>query len=106
MRISATPGTAIDPDRSNRSAHTTVTAEPEAPVPNSALVPVAVDRRFSERSASNRPLAALLAQLMANAQNLPATRARRRADPGEGARLYRAVASLAAVSRPHTRRVV
>jgi len=106
MRISAAPSTAIDPDRSHHSAHAPVTAEPEAPASDSALVPVAVDRRFSKRSASSRPLAALLAQLMANAQNFPTTRARRRADPGEGAKLYRAVASLDVALRPHTRRVV
>lgn len=41
------------------------------------------------------PLAAFLAQLIAKAQDLPATRVRRRADPAEGARVYRAVAGLA-----------
>jgi hypothetical protein len=106
MRISATHGTAIDPERGHHSAHAQVKAEAEAPASDSALVSVAVDRRFSERSASSRPLATLLAQLMANAQNFPTTRARRRADPGEGARIYRAAASLDAAPRPHTRRVV
>ena len=108
MHISTNPGTAIDPNRSHDSAHAPVTADAEAPDSDCALVPVAVDRRFSERSASSRPVAALLAQLMANAnaQNFPATRARRRADPGEGARLYRTVASLDAAARPHTRRIV
>jgi hypothetical protein len=42
-----------------------------------------------------RPLAAFLAQLIAKAQDLPATRVRRRADPVDAARVYRAVAGLA-----------
>jgi hypothetical protein len=33
--------------------------------------------------------------LIAKAQDLPATRVRRRADPAEGAHVYRAVAGLA-----------
>ena len=106
MRISTNPGTAIDPNRSHHSARAPVTAEAKALASDCALVPVAVDRRFSKRSASSRPAAAVLAQLMASAQNFPATRARRRADPGEGAKLYRAVASLDSAPRPHTRRVV
>lgn len=41
-----------------------------------------------------RPLAAFLAQLIAKAQDMPVSRERRRADPAEGARVYRAVAGL------------
>ncbi len=53
-----------------------------------------------------RPLAAFLAQLIAKAQDLPASRERRRADPAEGARLYRAVAGLARPNEGKNRRVV
>ena len=36
----------------------------------------------------------LLAQLIAKAQDLPVSRERRRVDPAEGARVYRAAAGL------------
>jgi hypothetical protein len=48
----------------------------------------------SEATMSARPLAALLAQLIAKAQDLPVSRERRRADPAEGARVYRAASNL------------
>jgi len=53
-----------------------------------------------------RPLAAFLAQLIAKAQDLPASRERRRADPAEGARLYRTVAGLGRPNESKNRRVI
>jgi hypothetical protein len=41
-----------------------------------------------------RPYAPFLAQLLAKAENMPSSRARRRADPAAGADAYRAVAEL------------
>jgi hypothetical protein len=42
----------------------------------------------------HRPLSALLAQLIAAAEDLPAARVRRRADPGAGMDAYQAAARL------------
>jgi hypothetical protein len=53
-----------------------------------------------------RPLAGFLAQLIAKAQDLPATRVRRRADPVDAARAYRAVADLARSKESKKLRVV
>jgi hypothetical protein len=52
-----------------------------------------------------RPLAAFLAQLIAKAQDLPASRERRRVDPAEGARAYRAT-GLARSKESKTVRVI
>jgi hypothetical protein len=53
-----------------------------------------------------RPLAAFLAQLIAKAQDLPASRERRRADAAEGARLYRTVAGLGRPNEGKNLRVI
>lgn len=53
-----------------------------------------------------RPLAAFLAQLIAKAQDLPVSRERRRADPAEGARIYRAAADLGRTSERKNLRVI
>ncbi len=106
MRIAATSGSTIDSNRRNHSAIATAGIEPAPPASACALVPVRTGVHASERPASGRPSAALLAQLVAGAQNLPTSRARRRADPGDGARLYRAVADLNAAARPRTFYVV
>ena len=45
----------------------------------------------------NRPVAALLAQLIAGAEDMPSSRVRRRADPGAGVDAYRAVSGLGSV---------
>jgi hypothetical protein len=106
MRIAATFGPVIDSNRRNHSAPATTNTEPARPAPVCALVPVRTGTHATGQTASGRPAAALLAQLVAGAQNLPASRARRRADPGDGARLYRAVADLDAASQPRTLRLV
>jgi len=106
MRITATSGPVIDSNRRNQSAPATTRTESAAPVSANALVPVRTGVRATDQLASGRPAAALLAQLVAGAQNLPVSRARRRTDPGDGARLYRAVAELDLESRPRTLHVV
>ena len=60
----------------------------------------------SSPEALARPLAAFLAQLIAKAQDLPATRVKRRADPADAASIYRAVAGLGRSKESKKLRVV
>jgi hypothetical protein len=53
-----------------------------------------------------RPLASLLAQLIAKAEDMPVSRERRRADPAEAARAYRAIASLGRPNQSKSLRLV
>jgi len=99
MRISASIGGGFerprhDIDRSVDSEETRRTSLP-------ALVPGA-NRSAAASTATVRPAATLLAQLVAGAENLPISRIRRRADPQAGADTYRATAERA----PHQRRAV
>jgi hypothetical protein len=105
MRIKANSGTALDSAFLARrsvyqkadeviSASTSLTVRPVTAAPSSEAAP------------SARPLAALLAQLIAKAQDLPVSRERRRADPAEGARVYRAAADLGRSSKGKSVRVI
>jgi hypothetical protein len=47
-----------------------------------------------------------LAQLVAAAEDLPATRMRRRADPGQSTELYRAVSGLGPAAVRHTVKMI
>jgi hypothetical protein len=58
-------------------------------------------RPTPDGTASARPHAAFLAQLIAKTEDMPVSRTRRRADPAEGAQAYRAIANL---SRPNESR--
>jgi hypothetical protein len=102
MRIKANsgtaPSTAFPPRRSvyqkadaAPAQSTSLTVRPVTAVPS------------AEATMPARPLAALLAQLIAKAQDLPVSRERRRAHPAEGARVYRAAAGLV---RPHENKYV
>ncbi len=93
MRVTANSGTALNtaflarrPVYQKADAtpfgSTSLTVRPVAAVPS------------SEAAMPGRPLAAFLAQLIAKAQDLPVSRERRRADPAEGARVYRDAAEL------------
>jgi hypothetical protein len=53
-----------------------------------------------------RPQVPFLAQLLAKAENMPASRARRRADPAESARAYGTAADLARTQRGKSLRLV
>jgi hypothetical protein len=53
-----------------------------------------------------RPEVPFLAQLLAKAENMPASRTRRRADPTEGARAYGAAADLGRPRRGKSLRLV
>ena len=68
-----------------------------APIASTALVPIA-PAAPSERplSASRRPVAAFVAQLIATRQRAPQTRARRRAHPAEAVAAYRWISELPA----------
>jgi hypothetical protein len=75
-----------------------------APVRLPALVKFAI--RDSDPPPRTRPLCALIAQLVAGAENLPSARLRRRADPAESAGHYRAIARLAPEAPTTPRRVI
>jgi hypothetical protein len=71
-----------------------------------AVIPVARTDNAAPPQCRTRPVATLLAQLVAGAQDLPATRARRRADAAEGALLYRTGTLLQAPGRRGLTRIV
>jgi hypothetical protein len=60
----------------------------------------------NETTMPARPLAAFLAQLIARAQDLPVSRERRRADPAEGASIYRAMSGLGSPDKSKNIRLV
>jgi hypothetical protein len=79
----------------------------EAPSGGTSLTVRPVTAASSPEAATTaRPLAAFLAQLIAKAQDLPVSRERRRADPAEGARVYRAAAGLGRPNESKNVRVV
>jgi hypothetical protein len=100
MRISASVGSGCDRPRPdiNQPVDSEETRRTSLP----ALVPEAT-RSAAAPAVIIRPVATLLAQLVAGAENLPASRVRRRADPQTGADTYRATAELAP---SHQRRAV
>ncbi|HEX5778177.1 MAG TPA: hypothetical protein VFY21_05000 [Xanthobacteraceae bacterium] len=51
-------------------------------------------------------MATLVAQLVAHAEDMPGSRARRRADAGYGANAYQSVAELGPTFDAHTARVI
>lgn len=71
-------------------------------------LPAVIERPALRRQAGpqSRPVAALVAQLVAHAEDMPATRALRRADSGYGANVYRSVAELGPRPDARTARVI
>lgn len=105
MRITASSGTALNTVFLARRPIDQ--KADEAPSGNKSLIVRPVTAvASSEAAMPARPLAALLAQLIAKAQDLPASRERRRADPAEGARVYRAAAGLGRRNEGKSVRVV
>ena len=105
MRVTANSGTALNTALFARRPVYKKTDEPPAASTSLIVRPVAaVSAPATAMSA--RPLAAFLAQLIAKAQDLPVSRVRRRADPAEGASVYRAVAGLARQNESKKVRVV
>jgi hypothetical protein len=91
MRISGAPGAGPLPaDR-----HPAERAPAQEPIRTAlpALVPIHAAAR-SHDAPRIRPHAALLAQLVATAEDVPGTRARRRADPAAVISCYAAMAAL------------
>jgi hypothetical protein len=104
MRISASISTGLGLDR---RAHTPAPAHGvESPVRTN--LPAVIETPALRRQASpqGRPLAALVAQLVAHAEDMPETRARRRADAGYGTNVYQSVAELGPRPDTHTARVI
>ena len=104
MRISASISTGLGPKRWD---HTPAPANgAETPVRSNLPVIVETHAPRHRNLAQGRPVAALVAQLVAHAEDMPATRALRRADAGYGANVYRSVAELGARADAHTARVI
>ena len=94
MRISASTGTGHGPGNAAAGARGKADAPVRAALP--ALVPQPDRPPEADRGPRGRALTSLLAQLIGGAEDLPATRARRRADPEFGAECYRTIARLGA----------
>jgi hypothetical protein len=105
LRISASLGTGIDPARREP---TFVPEKAVGPARTTlpAVVPAAGRNDDCAPSKQGRPVTALLAQLVAGAEDLPVTRLRRRADPGRSTELYRAVSSLGPAAVRHTIKMI
>lgn len=103
MRVTASIGAGIE-GRSKRSANAINAAEADS-LPNLPMV-IAQARPAKEQSRRILPLASILAQLAAHAGDHPTTRARRRADPMEGANLYGMAASVSAPAKKNTIKIV
>ncbi len=94
MRVTAHSGTSLNTAFPERRRIYQKADETPSASKNLIVRPVTA-ASSSEAAMPARPLAAFLAQLIAKAQDLPATRVRRRADPADAASVYRAVAGLA-----------
>jgi hypothetical protein len=105
MRLTANSGTALDPALLARRP--ACQKADETPSGSTSLIvrPVAAVSS-PETAMPARPLAAFLAQLIAKAQDLPVSRERRRADPAEGASVYRAAAGLGRPDKSKNIRVI
>jgi hypothetical protein len=105
MRITANSGTAFN--TAFLARRPVYQEADEAPSGSTSLTVRPVTETSSPEAAMPaRPLAAFLAQLIAKAQDLPVSRERRRADPAEGASVYRAVASLGRPDQSKNIRVI
>lgn len=103
MRIAASSGAHLPP-AGRYVREPSVAAEEPARTALPAVVPAPAQAPLE--TPRTRPQAPLLAQLVAAAENLPATRARRRAEPAFGIACYRAMADLApAVCLPGSRTI-
>lgn len=106
MRISASTGTGLGLGPRNAEAGARGNAGEPVRAGLPALVPQEGQFRDSDPDRRVRAVATLLAQLVAGAEDLPATRVKRRADPQSGAECYRAMASLGTGKAPVRIRVI
>lgn len=98
MRIAASLGAGLGFYRQDTGSGETRQAA-DAAKPALPAVPTPHDCRTVTSAYRVRPAATLVAQLVAGADNLPAARARRRADPQSAAKLYQAMSELPAAAR-------
>jgi hypothetical protein len=93
MRIAASQSTGLDPGRRHNAL---LAPKPADELPRAALPAVLPGqaRNNAPAASRNRPVPALLAQLIAGAEDMPNSRVRRRADPGASVDAYRAVSGL------------
>jgi len=106
MRISASTGAGLGLGPRNAAAGSGSNAIEPVRRALPALVPQPDRFRDSDPDRRVRAVATLLAQLVAGAEDLPATRAKRRADPESGAECYRAIARLGTGKAPVRIRVI
>ena len=92
MQIAASQSTGLELGR-RRNALVPKAADESLHAALPAVVPGQA-RDSAPLATRNRPVTALLAQLIAGAEDMPASRARRRADPGASVDAYRAVSGL------------
>ena len=106
MRISASTGTGLGLGPRNAAAGARHNAGEPVRAALPALLPQPDRPPQTNYATRGRAVTGLLAQLAAGAEDLPATRARRRADPQAGAECYRAIARLDAAQTPVKVRVI
>jgi hypothetical protein len=105
MRIAASEHTGLAFGRRQNA----LIAPETAAAPVRSGLPAVVRHRASESRAlapRHRPVSALIAQLIAGAEDLPSSRVRRRADPGVGMDAYQAAARLGPVPLPGKSRFI
>jgi hypothetical protein len=105
MRIVASEHTGLAFERRQN----TLVAPETAAEPVRAGLPAIVPNRPPESRAPSprhRAVSALIAQLIAGAEDLPSSRVRRRADPGVGMDAYQAAARLGPVPLPGKSRFI
>jgi hypothetical protein len=102
MRVAANLGDNIGGGRRAADCFPSRDGSPRALLP--AVVPSA-SQPNTAATAGNRTSAALLAQLVATVENMPTSRARRRADPQAGVNLYRWIAKLPLAPRRQAGRI-
>lgn len=95
MRITASNGasTGLSREKPSRTAYG-APEQPRASLP--AVIPANRVERAETPHPNARPSAALLAQILAGAEDMPSARSRRRIDPAAGTGIYRSIADLGA----------
>ncbi len=102
MRISAHLDNGLNLDRRGHAPAVSV-----ADAPARVQLPAVIEVRATRPAVpTNRPVAALLAQLVAHVEDMPVTREHRRAEPANGTGVYRSIANLGSDVKPHTARVI
>jgi len=102
MRISAHLDNGLNLDRRGHAP-----AAPVADAPARVQLPAVIEVRATRPAVpTSRPVAALVAQLVAHVEDMPVTREHRRAEPVTGTNAYRLIANLGSDAEPQTARVI